>query len=150
VPVRVVVSKRVHFSRVRPPMTKFTITTDTSTIAVFDLEALKHRIDDDCDWWTYEGFPELQEELTNQTLVLINTGFDGTFTVEVEKTNVHNNYVPLNCPSGCLYVVCGEEIPGEGIGPKLTRGGGIVEVGSSRVSIGHSQNDSDISIGIIC
>jgi hypothetical protein len=129
-------------------MKEFKITTDASTIAVFDLEALRHRIDSDGDWWTYEGFQELKDELGNNNLVLINTGFDGTFLIKVEKTNNLKNHVPLNCPSGRLYIVCGEEIPGEGLVPELLRGGEIIEVCSKKVNIGYVQDGRHITIEI--
>ncbi len=129
-------------------MEEFEITTDTSTIAIFDLEALRHRIDSDGDWWTYEGFPELKEELGNNNLVLINTGDDGTFSVKVDKINNQSSYVPLNCPAGRIYIVCGEEIPGEGLVPELLRGGRIIETGSKKVNIGYAQEGRCIAIEV--
>ncbi|MFK4304403.1 MULTISPECIES: DUF6386 family protein [unclassified Paenibacillus] len=32
----------------------FQFTTDTATLCVFDTEALKHRLDDEPDWWSIE------------------------------------------------------------------------------------------------
>lgn len=31
---------------------KYSVVTDTSTIAVFDLEAIRHRMNDTADWWS--------------------------------------------------------------------------------------------------
>jgi hypothetical protein len=36
----------------------FRFTTDTSTLCVFDLASLRHRLEDDADWWVYP--PEVQ------------------------------------------------------------------------------------------
>ena len=129
-------------------MKEFEITTDTSTIAVFDLEALRHRIDSDGDWWTFKDFPELKEELDNNNLFLINTGSDGKFSVKVEKISSQNESTPLNCPSGRLYIVSGEEIPADGLEPELLRGGEIVETGTKKVNIDYIQDGRNITIGI--
>ncbi|MDA8428120.1 MAG: DUF6386 family protein [Geobacteraceae bacterium] len=127
-------------------MTK--ITTDTATIAVFDLCALEHKIDADGDWWTYDQSEELQAEIQNGNLYLINTGFDGSFEVMVDSELPQVHSKPINSPSKELYIVCGEELPAEGLTPELLRGGIRYHVDASEVHISHDQVGSRITIHI--
>ena len=124
----------------------FSIVTDTSTIAIFDLEALKHRVDEDGDWWTSDTFPELQEELSNNNLYLIDTGSDGEFQVSLSSEVQSNDSSFLNCLSGTVYIVCGEEIPGEGLTPELIRGGYIHSLTPGRVHVAHSTDGAKITV----
>jgi hypothetical protein len=40
-------------SQVRRSMVEeFSVVTDTATVAVFDLEAIRHRMNDTADWWS--------------------------------------------------------------------------------------------------
>jgi len=123
------------------------IFTDSSTIAIFDVKALEHRINDDGDWWTHESFSELQEELKNNNLVLINTGCDGKFTVSVTDSKAKPQS-RVNCPSGELYIVCGEEVPGEGLVPELIRGGIVYKVPPGLVGISYVQNGQHINVQV--
>ena len=127
-------------------VTTFSIVTDTSTIAVFDLETLRRRIDEDGDWWTSDLFPELQEELSKNNLYLIETLCDGKFEVSLDTSHQGSSASFINCPSGKVYIVCGEEIPGEGLIPELLRGGYIHSVEPGKVSITHSIDGSKVRI----
>ena len=128
-------------------MNKSDIYTDTGTIAIFDLKALEHRINDDGDWWTHEDFPELKQELNNQNLILINCGGDGKFSISISE-NQEFSGSKLNCPSGELFIVCGEEIPAEGLIPELLRGGLIYKVKPGIVSVSYTQQGHHINVRI--
>lgn len=123
------------------------IVTDTSTIAVFDLEALRHRVNSDGDWWTSSTFPELQSELASNNLYLIDTTSDGSFEVTIELQDV-GEPTRLNAPSGRLFVVCGEEIPADGLTPELIRGGLEIAVKATSVFVSHRTNGDTICVGI--
>ncbi len=127
-------------------MSDFEIVTDTSTIAVFDLSALQHRVDEDGDWWTSELFDELQEELAGNNLYLIDTGVDGKFGVKVVCDSTGQTVRQLNSPSRRLFIVCGEEIPGEGLTPTCMRGGCELDVGSDVVEIAHEVDGTSVTI----
>ena len=127
-------------------MCEFQIVTDTSTIAVFDLAALEHRIDEDGDWWTSELFDELQEEIARNNLYLIDTGFDGKFDVSVVRNSTRLGGKPLNCPSRHLFVVCGEEIPGEGLTPTCIRGGLELSLDSEIENVSHEVAGTSVAI----
>jgi len=122
------------------------IVTDASTIAIFDLAALSHKIEAHGDWWTYEC-EDLLTELRNRNLYLINTGFDGKFAITISNA-ARPTGTPLNCPSGMVYVTCGEEIPGEGLTPELIRGGLRHPVPSGLAQIAHTQDGARITVHI--
>lgn len=129
-------------------MNKFSIVTDTATIAIFDLASLEHRIHDDSDWWTCELFPELQKELKQNNLYLINTKFDGQFEVAIVNEPSQSNYSKLKCRSRKLFIVCGEEIPSEGLTPQCLRGGTEITVESSIVNVAHFTRGPSVAIHI--
>ena len=129
-------------------MQSFDITTDAATIAVFDLEALRHRIDDDGDWWTSPLFPELQAELGGHNLYLIDTRADGTFHAKVVQNDRMNDGAYLNTPSRSVYIVSGEEIPGEGLIPECLRGGIELRIDSDCLHVKHTLSGSDVTIEI--
>lgn len=54
---------------------KFEFTTDTATICIYDIDALKHRLNDDADWWSVEK-DEL-EEVNKGNVMFVNIGNDG-------------------------------------------------------------------------
>ncbi|MBK4561781.1 hypothetical protein JJP84_24765, partial [Enterobacter hormaechei] len=51
------------------------IQTDTATLVIYDLMSLKHRINDDADWWS---LPEDEvEEINKGNVLFLNVGDDG-------------------------------------------------------------------------
>jgi len=122
------------------------IVTDTGTLAIFDLVALSHKVQANGDWWTYEC-EELLTELRNHNLYLINTGIDGKFAVAISNTPLGGG-TPLRCPSGVLYVTCGEEIPGGDLKPELIRGGLRYPVPAGLTRIAHTQEGSRVSVHV--
>ncbi len=102
----------------------FKFVTDTSTLCVFDLVALRHRIDDDADWWCWP--PEVQlKELNAGNVAFIDLGRDGEHSgsVSAERSGHSDFQVILSCPSGCLFIGAGEEATAEGMQPACARGG---------------------------
>ncbi|WP_431089630.1 DUF6386 family protein [Paenibacillus sp. 8b26] len=55
----------------------FQFTTDTATLCIFDTEALKHRLDDEPDWWSIEE-DELGELNQGNVAFLIYSPFFNT------------------------------------------------------------------------
>lgn len=103
--------------------------TDTATLCVFDLEALKHRLQDDCDWWSVPT-EELQEE-NKGNVAFVGLGSDGQFTIilsdELTKSGENVSFL-LSCPSGRVFIGAGEEVTGDGLEPEVIRGGAFVDV----------------------
>ena len=134
--------------KVMSAISTFKIATDMSTIAIFDLKALEHRIDEDGDWWTSDLFPELEAELANSNLYLIDTSFDGLFEVSLFSAEEIEGESFINCPSGRVHIVCGEEIPGEGLTPELLRGGYIHTVSPGKIKIAHTMDGYEVRIEV--
>ena len=54
---------------------KANFVTDTSTMCVFDIASLKHRLEDDADWWS---IPDAELKEVNQgNVAFLNLGIDG-------------------------------------------------------------------------
>lgn len=95
---------------------KFSFTTDTATLSIFDLASLKHRISDDPDWWS---IPEDElDEINKGNILFLNLGDDGDYTVEIHD-DIKGNYstLSLKVPSGKIYIGAGEDTSGGGLEP---------------------------------
>ncbi|RBP41369.1 hypothetical protein DES53_107200 [Roseimicrobium gellanilyticum] len=100
--------------------------TDTSTLCVFDLEALRHRLHDDADWWSIPEDEVAEVNLGN--VAFLGLGKDGRFDVRLVD-EVHNGIcVMLKCPSGRMFIGAGEEVTGGELEPEAVRGGGFYRV----------------------
>ena len=62
---------------------KVEFVTDTATMCIFDPASLKHRLDDDCDWWSIAD-SEL-EEVNRGNVAFLNLGSDGVYSFTLEK-----------------------------------------------------------------
>ncbi|WP_434058166.1 DUF6386 family protein [Enterobacter sichuanensis] len=59
------------------------IPTDTTTLVIYDLMSLKHRIKEDVDWWS---LPEDEvEEVNKGNVLFLNLGDDGAYKVNIKK-----------------------------------------------------------------
>lgn len=95
---------------------KFSFTTDTAALSIFDLASLKHRISDDPDWWS---IPEDElDEINKGNVLFLNLGDDGDYTVEIYG-DIKGNYstLSLKVPSGKIYIGAGEDTSGGGLEP---------------------------------
>jgi hypothetical protein len=124
------------------------IVTDTSTIAIFDEDVLRHCLDYDGDWWTCANSPELLRELKSGNLYLIDTGMDGRFDVAITLDERMPLDTPLNVRSGILACVCGEEIPAEGLFPEFIRGGIRVPFKGQIAFVRHSVDGARVTINV--
>jgi hypothetical protein len=95
--------------------------TDTSTLAVFDPEALIHRIDDDGDWWTYPDEAVLTE-INNGNVGIIDLGTDGRYDLRLHEEFDPQVTIQLRTPSSRIFIGAGEEISGGGLQPEAIRG----------------------------
>jgi hypothetical protein len=102
--------------------------TDTATLCVFDIQSLKHRLSDDCDWWS---LPEEElREVNAGNVAFIGLGIDGKFTLSLSEQldSVGTHEIHLKCPSGRVFIGAGEEVTGDGLEPDCTRGGTFLTV----------------------
>ncbi|MET3052363.1 DUF6386 family protein [Pseudomonas alkylphenolica] len=95
---------------------EFSIVTDTATLAIFDLKALRHRMSDTSDWWSIQK-DELFE-MNEGNVAFLNLGSDGQYQVKVvEDLPDVNAGVYLKSPSGEFFVGAGEDATGGGLEP---------------------------------
>ncbi|KAF6559400.1 hypothetical protein G9G63_24245 [Paenibacillus sp. EKM202P] len=105
----------------------FQFTTDTATLCLFDTQALKHRLNDEPDWWSIEA-DELGE-LNAGNAAFLNLGADGTYEVvitdHIEQPTVR---LFLKVPSGNIFIGAGEEATGGELEPDCVWGGLFLSV----------------------
>jgi hypothetical protein len=102
--------------------------TDTATMCVFDLAALRHRLEDDADWWSIPA--EEVAEVNRGNVIFIGLGDDGRYAVEFGA--IAAEAAQLRCrlkvPKGRIFVGAGEEVSSEGLEPEAVRGGTFLEL----------------------
>ncbi|WP_411348125.1 DUF6386 family protein [Paenibacillus sp. WLX2291] len=101
----------------------FSFTTDTAALSIFDLQAIRHRIDDTSDWWTIEQ-DELEESNYGRILFL-HVEHDGTYDVHIVA------HIEQPQMSGMLYIPSGQLFAGAA---EDTTGGDLEPDDSSAVS----------------
>ena len=92
------------------------IQTDTATLVIYDLMSLKHRINDDADWWS---LPEDEvEEINKGNVLLLNLGDDGVYKVHIKNdVDEYTGSLFLNVPSGKVFIGAGEDVTGGELEP---------------------------------
>jgi hypothetical protein len=79
------------------------VQTNTATIVIYDLMSLKHRLNDDVDWWS---LPEDEvEEINKGNVLFLNLGDDGTYKVHIKRdVDESTGSLFLNVPSGKVFI----------------------------------------------
>ena len=119
----------------------FSFTTDTATLCVYDLGALKHRLSDDPDWWCLAS-DELAE-LNLGNVAFIGLGSDGRYSGKVLPPGsfIPSCSVNLSCPSGSLFIGAGEEVTSDGLEATCLRGGMFLTVPPGAAVLQVAQNE---------
>ena len=110
--------------------------TDTATMCVFDLDALKHRLADDADWWSIQDEELIEVNQGNVAFVCLND--DGKYEVDiVPELSESDCELKIRCPSGRIFLGAGEEVTSDGLEPECIRGGTFLDlpVGVYRVAV---------------
>ncbi|MDQ0252327.1 hypothetical protein J2W22_004415 [Sphingomonas kyeonggiensis] len=123
------------------------VATDTATICIFDVGAMKHRVNDVGDWWSIPA-NELAE-VQNGNALFLNLGTDGTYQLEIvdeiDQSAVSFN---LNTPSGRVFIGAGEEMSGGGFEPE-GMSGFFVEVREPNYRVFVSRDGQRISVKFV-
>lgn len=92
------------------------IQTDTAKLVIYDLMSLKHRINDDADWWS---LPEDEvEEINKGNLLFLNLGGDGAYKVHIKNdVDEYTGSLFLSVPSGKVFIGAGEDVTGGDLEP---------------------------------
>ncbi|WP_340013990.1 DUF6386 family protein [Paenibacillus sp. FSL K6-1318] len=100
----------------------FQMVTDTATMCLYDLAALKHRVEDTSDWWSIPA-DELAEVNAGHCLFL-NLGADGVYEVEwsmqdvdAERVAERGKVYHLQVPSGNVYLGAADDVSGGDLEP---------------------------------
>jgi hypothetical protein len=95
---------------------QFSVVTDTATIAVFDLEAIRHRMTDTADWWSIAEDEVL--EMNQGNIAFLGLGEDGKFDISISD-HLEDEKCALNMyfPSGQIFIGAGEDTTGGGLEP---------------------------------
>lgn len=122
------------------------IYTSTSTIVVYDLGALKHRLEDDVDWWADPA--EELVEIMRRNLLIIGLGSDGFYNLDiVEEDNFDRGY-SLSFPTGRVFIGPGEMLTGGGDEPEPRYGGKFLDFEPGDYKIGIERVDDRLRISI--
>lgn len=126
------------------------IQTDTATLVVYDLMCLKHRIDDDADWWS---IPEDElEEINKGNAIFLNLGEDGNYTVHIKDTLDDSvGTLFLNVPSGKVFIGAGEDVTGGDLEPDDSDAisGEFVSLKPDSYKVKYKKQGSDIFISFV-
>lgn len=95
---------------------EFTIVTDTSTVAIFDLTAIRHRFDDTSDWWSI--LEDELDEMNQGHILFLGVGADGGFNISVvDQLENADGLLHIKAPSGQIFVGAGEDTTGGELEP---------------------------------
>ncbi|POA19971.1 hypothetical protein C1886_10775 [Pseudomonas sp. FW300-N1A1] len=94
----------------------FSIYTDTATVAVFDLAAIRHRISDTPDWWSV--VKDEVQEVNEGNVAFLGVGQDGSYKVVIVDDIVEGfGVLRLGFPSGQVFIGAGEDTTGGDLEP---------------------------------
>ncbi|MCQ3028228.1 DUF6386 family protein [Pseudomonas tremae] len=95
---------------------EFSIFTNTATISIFDIDAIKHRTPDSPDWWSIVEDEIL--EVNKGNIAFLGLGDDGDYTIKVsEAIEGETGILNLHFPSGNVFVGAGEDTSGGDLEP---------------------------------
>lgn len=96
--------------------TSFSFFTDTATLAIFDLSAIKHRISDTPDWWS---IPEDEVfEMNQGNIIFLNLGGDGEYHIDIiDEVSDCDGSLYIKAPSGRVFLGAGEDTTGGDLEP---------------------------------
>lgn len=121
--------------------------TDTATVVIYDLESLKHRLDDEVDWW---ADPETEiAELRQRNLLIAGLESDGFYDLDlVEDAQISPCY-SLRFPSGRIFIGPGEVLTGGGDEPDECCGGVFLDVAPGDYKVAVSRSDDKVRISLV-
>ncbi|WP_046227688.1 DUF6386 family protein [Paenibacillus dauci] len=130
--------------------TSFSFSTDTAALAIFDMQAIHHRITDTPDWWT---IPEDElAELNQGNIVVCHLPVDGTYDVQlVQQLTDTQVRCHLHVPSGQIFIGAGEDITGGDLQPDdpTVVSGQIITLPPGNYELSVHLNDHKIQISFI-
>ena len=103
--------------------------TDTATLIVVDPACVRHRLDDDADWWSVPADEVV--EINRGNALFVNLGSDGDYdldvTTDVPPAGAKCADALIRNESGRFFVGAGEHMTSEGMEPEAAHGNVYVE-----------------------
>ena len=121
--------------------------TSTATVVVYDLEALKHRVDDDVDWWA-DPKAEL-EEINQRNVLIVGLKFDGFYDLDIAEEEPLGQSYSLRFPSGRVFIGPGEVLTGGGDEPDENSEGKFLDLPPGDYKVGVIRTDEKLRIALI-
>ncbi|KAA8998991.1 hypothetical protein FJU30_15055 [Affinibrenneria salicis] len=125
----------------------FPVATDTATLVIFDLQALKHRIADTADWWSIEE--DAIDEMNNGNVIFLDLRADGAYRVELVGTLTNaDGSLSIHCPSGQVFIGAGEDTTGDDLEPDDSAciSGRFIDIAAGRYAVGFKRDDNVIRL----
>jgi hypothetical protein len=128
--------------------TSVRIVTGTATLCVFDPALLRHKLDDDCDWWSIPS-AELAAVNAGQA-AFFNVGGDGAYEIvlHAELAEPHAS-VHLAVASGRIFIGAGEDVTGGGLEPDTAYGGLFVDVPAGSYRVQARRDGAHVSLAFV-
>ncbi|WP_402718110.1 DUF6386 family protein [Janthinobacterium rivuli] len=124
------------------------IVTGTATVCVFDPALVRHRLDDDCDWWS---LPSAELAAVNAGQVaFFNVGGDGAYDIALHAELAEPQVVVhLAVTSGRVFIGAGEDVTGGGLEPDTPYGGLFVDVPAGNYRLQARRDGAHISLAFV-
>ncbi|MCX7290530.1 DUF6386 family protein [Janthinobacterium sp.] len=122
--------------------------TGTATLCVFDPALVRHKLEDDCDWWS---IPSAELAAVNGGQVaFFNVGGDGAYDLVVhdELAEPHVS-VHLAIASGRVFIGAGADVTGGGLEPDTAYGGIFVDVPVGACRVQAHRDGARISLAFV-
>lgn len=120
--------------------------TSTATMVIYDLASLKHRLDDDVDWWA-DPVVEI-EEINRRNVLIVGLTFDDFYDLEItECENLRRSY-SLSFPSGQIFVGPGEVMTGGGDEPDGSCQGHFLTLDPGDYKVSVKREDNRLIVGL--
>ncbi|HEX7858324.1 MAG TPA: DUF6386 family protein [Sphingobium sp.] len=121
--------------------------TSTATIVVYDLESLRHRLDDDVDWW---ADPEAEiDEINRRNVLIVGLGFDGFYDLDIVEEDIGAQSYSLRFPSGKIFIGPGEALTGGGDEPDESCGGLFLNLPAGDYKVGINGSEDRLRVSIV-
>ncbi len=120
--------------------------TSTASVVIYDLKSLRHRLDDDVDWWA-DPKAEL-DEINRRNVLIVGLTFDGFYDLDIIDQDTGAECYSLRFPSGKIFIGPGEVMTGGGDEPDESCSGIFLDLppGDYNVSIARSDDRLRVSL----
>ncbi|WP_414156716.1 DUF6386 family protein [Pseudomonas sp. BNK-30] len=131
--------------------TEFSVITDTATLAIFDLGAIRHRMSDTFDWWSIQR-DEIYE-MNEGNIAFLNLVEDGKYVVKVlDDLPGALGSLFLSVPSGRVFIGAGEDTTGGDLEPDISDAiqGAFIDLAPGNYQMSYAAECGVIKLSFAC